>query len=189
MADRISALVEQYVPGKSGLLDDGDTAGIILEEIRPITLYQLAAWPQSIDAVGKMVENTVGCDQVPEPCKAQCGQHGSALRVEPLKWWLYGVSAPEIDAEQGSMLDISHSRTQLRISGPQAVPFLNRHLSLDLREKSFPVGSVASSVIHHVGVTLWHSKQGYELFIPRGFAVSLWQGLVESATQFGLEVV
>ena len=87
------------------------------------------------------------------------------------------------------MLDISHSRTQVRINGPQAESFLNRHLSLDLREQSFPVGSVASSVIHHVGVTLWRSEQGYELFIPRGFALSLWQGLVESATQFGLEVV
>lgn len=189
MVDRISALAEQYQPGKSGLLADGDTAGVILEDIGAITLYQVAAWPQSIDAVGKIVASTVGCEQAPDPCKAECGQNGAALRVEPLKWWLYGVSAPAIDAEQGSMLDISHSRTQIRITGPQAVSLLNRHLSLDLREESFPVGSVASSVMHHVGVTIWRSEQGYELFFPRGFALSLWQGLVESATQFGLEVV
>ena len=131
----------------------------------------------------------IGAEQAPGPCKVQSGKHGDALRIEPLKWWLYGVAAPEIEAEQGSMLDISHSRTQIRVTGPEAVTFLNRHLSLDLREKSFPAGSVASSVIHHVGVTLWRSEQGYELFMPRGFALSLWQGLVESATQFGLEVV
>jgi heterotetrameric sarcosine oxidase gamma subunit len=189
MVDRISALAQQYQPGKSGLLGDNNSAGVILENIRAITLYQLAAWPQSVEAVAKMVANTIGGEQAPGPCKAQSGEYGTALRIEPLKWWLYGVAAPEIEAEQGSMLDISHSRTHVRVSGPEAVTFLNRHLSLDLREKSFPVGTVASSVIHHVGVTLWRSEQGYELFMPRGFALSLWQGLVESATQFGLEVV
>jgi len=50
------------------------------------------------------------------------------------------------------------------------------------------VGSVASSVTHHVGVTLWRSQDGYELFIPRGFALSLWEGFVESAQQFGVEI-
>ena len=189
MVDRISALAEQYQPGKSGLLGDGDSAGVILQEISSITLYQLAAWPQSVEAVATMVANTIGAEQAPGPGNAQSGKHGSALRVEPLKWWLYGIAAPEIEAEQGSMLDISHSRSQVRVTGTEAVTFLNRHLSLDLREKSFPVDSVASSVIHHVGITLWRSGQGYELFIPRGFALSLWQGLVESATQFGLEVV
>jgi sarcosine oxidase gamma subunit len=40
-----------------------------------------------------------------------------------------------------------------------------------------------------VGVTLRRSDAGYELFIPRGFAVSLWELLVETAEQFGLEIV
>ncbi|HAF74482.1 MAG TPA: sarcosine oxidase subunit gamma, partial [Gammaproteobacteria bacterium] len=48
---------------------------------------------------------------------------------------------------------------------------------------------VASAGIHHVGVTLRRSDAGYELFIPRGFAVSLWELLVETAEQFGLEIV
>ncbi len=69
-----------------------------------------------------------------------------------------------------------------------AAEFINRHFPLDLREASFPIGSVASSATHHVGVTLWHSADGYELFIPRGFSLSLWEGLVESAEQFGVDI-
>ena len=65
----------------------------------------------------------------------------------------------------------------------------NRHLPLDLRPASFPVGSVASTAFHHVGVTLWRSDDGFELFLPRGFALSLWEMLLESAAQFGGEVV
>ena len=189
MVDRVSALAQHYQPGKSGLLAEGAAAGVMLQDVRDITLYQIAAWPQSIETVGDVVAKTVGSEQAPGPCRAESGDQGFALRIEPLKWWLYGVAAPQMDSEQGTMLDISHSRTQVRVGGPRASDFLNRHLSLDLREASFPVNSVASSVIHHVGVTLWRSDQGYELFIPRGFAMSLWEGFVESATQFGLEVV
>jgi sarcosine oxidase gamma subunit len=48
---------------------------------------------------------------------------------------------------------------------------------------------VAATAFHHVGVTLWRSEAGYELFLPRGFALSLWELLYESAQQFGVEVV
>ncbi len=111
------------------------------------------------------------------------------LRIEPLKWWILGAPAPPIDPQHGATLDLSHARTHLRISGPQATDLLNRPLPLDLRPAAFPVGAVASGALHHVGVTLWHSPHGYELFIPRGFALSTWEVLLQTATQFGGEVV
>ena len=189
MDNRISALAGHYPVGKSGILTSGETAGVRLQEVHGLTLFQVAAWANSIDAVGAQLASKVGCDTAPGPCKAHSVGAVAVLRIEPLKWWLYGVDAPEFDAEQGAILDISHSRTQVRVSGVEAATLLNRHLPLDLREHSFPVGSVASTMIHHVGVTLWRSDDGYELFIPRGFALSLWEGLVESATQFGVEII
>jgi len=126
-------------------------------------------------------------DAAAGPGTATASGTGAMLRIEPMKWWLVGVEAPAFDAAQAVTLDLSHSRTQVRVSGDDAAEFLNRHFPLDLREASFPVGSVASSATHHVGVTLWRSADGYELFIPRGFALSLWEGFVESAAQFGLE--
>ncbi|MGR3913232.1 MAG: sarcosine oxidase subunit gamma, partial [Gammaproteobacteria bacterium] len=96
--------------------------------------------------------------------------------------------APALAPEHGAILDLSHSRTHLRIGGVQAATLLNRHLPLDLREASFKQGAVASSALHHAGVTLWRSARGYELFIPRGFALSLWEILLESAAQFGAEI-
>ncbi len=189
MVDRVSALADHYQQGKSGLLGKDGEAGVSLEDVQGLVLYQVAAWPDSVDSVGEQLARIAGCKMAPGPCQAETGTKASLLRIEPLKWWLYGSTAPEIEAGQGTTLDISHSRTQLRITGGEAKSFLNRHLSLDLREQSFPVGSVASTVSHHVGVTLWRSDSGYELFIPRGFALSLWEGLVESAKQFGVEIV
>jgi len=189
MVDRVSALEGYYRPGKFGRLASSDGAGVILTEIRDLELHQVAAWPDTLQAVGKQAAKAAGCRSAPGPCRAEFGGNAALLRVEPLKWWMVGAMAPGLDAEQGSTLDLSHSRTRIRITGRDAAGFLNRHLSLDLREASFPPGTVASTVIHHVGVTLWRCDRGYDLFIPRGFALSLWQGLVESATQFGLEVV
>jgi len=189
MVDRISALAGHYKIGKYGLLGDGNKAGVILEDIKDLVLHQIAAWPDTLDAVGKQAAKAAGCKTAPGPCKAEVSKQAALLRIEPLKFWLLGAEAPEIEAEQGATLDLSHSRTRIRIGGADAAEFLNRHLSLDLRENSFPVGSVASTVIHHVGVTLWHSEDGYVLFMPRGFALTLWEGFVASAEQFGLEVV
>ena len=185
MAERVSALAGHYRPGHLG---DPDRTGVILHEVPDLLLLQVAAWPASIEKVGASLAALIGCAAAAKPCSAATGAGGAMLRVEPLKWWLCGVEAPALDAEQGATLDLSHSRTHLRVGGDDAAEFLNRHFPLDLRPNSFPVGAVASSATHHVGVTLWRSADGYELFIPRGFALSLWEGFVESAAQFGLEI-
>ena len=188
MVDRVSALAGHYQPGRRG---DKARSGVVFEEVPNLVLHQVAAWPDSMDAVGKALAKQVGAraDAAAGPGASTTGDSGAMLRIEPMKWWLLGVGVPEFDAEQAMTLDLSHSRSRLLISGEDAAEFLNRHFPLDLRESSFPVGSVASSATHHVGVTLWRSAEGYELFIPRGFALSLWEGFVESAAQFGLEIL
>jgi heterotetrameric sarcosine oxidase gamma subunit len=185
MVDRVSALAGHNLPGHR---DDSAKTGLILREPQDLLLHQVAAWSDSIDAVGKTLANTIGADAAAGPGSAVTGSKGSMLRIEPMKWWLVGIAAPAFDAEQAATLDLSHSRTRLCVSGDDAAEFLNRHFPLDLREASFPVGTVASSATHHVGVTLWRSADGYEMFIPRGFALSLWEGFVASAEQFGVEI-
>jgi heterotetrameric sarcosine oxidase gamma subunit len=186
MVKRKSALDGSYQPGRFGATGD---AGIVLALVPDLILHQVATWAGSIDETGPLAASAAGVDSTPGPGKATVGDKGAILRIEPLKWWLIGVEAPSLLPAQGATLDLSHSRTRIRISGPDAVALINRLLPLDLREHSFPEGSVASSALHHVGVTLWRSAGGYDLFIPRGFALSIWEVLFESAQQFGVEVI
>ena len=189
MDERISALHGHYTPGRFG--SPGE-AGVVLWEVPGLSLHQIAAWPDTLALVGEKAARAAGVPRAPGPgaagIVADDAPHSALLRVEPLKWWLLGGQPPQLQPDQGTTLDLSHSRTQLRITGPQAPALLSRHLPLDLRPASFPSGALASSALHHVGVTLWHSPQGYELFLPRGFALSLWEVLLESAAQFGAEV-
>jgi heterotetrameric sarcosine oxidase gamma subunit len=190
MVERISALFGHYPKGRLG--GDGDSS-VTFCEVADLSLLQIAAWADSLGDVGARAAASIGADAAPGPGRVVSTPKGSLLRVEPLKWWLFGAGdvelSPALSAPEGSVLDLSHSRSHIRISGPQAALLLNRHLPLDLREDAFPVGSVASTAFHHTGVTLWKSEQGFELFMVRGFALSLWQLLLESGAQFNAEVI
>jgi len=191
-------------------------AEVTLGEIGGLQLQQIAAWPGSVTTVGRIAARAAGVDAAPGPGRAveavtvnspvesvtvnsaaTADESAAAesptalLRIEPLKWWLVGgpVVPLNLTVEQGTVVDLSHARTRIRITGARAAEFLNRHLPLDLREASFPVAAVAASQLHHVGVTLWRSNRGYDLFIPRGYALSVWQVLLQTAAQFNAAVL
>jgi len=186
MAKRQSALASVYHRGVSGRPGE---PGVRLKELTDLNLAQVGAWPDTLETTGRQVAQAIGANEAPGPGHAISTERGTVLRVEALKWWLLDTGAPSLDLDTGVTLDLSHSRTRILISGPEAAVCLNRLLPLDLHPDRFVINQVASGGIHHVGVTLWRSDAGYELFIPRGFAESLWELLVETAEQFGLEIV
>lgn len=180
---RISALASHYEP--VAVAD----VGVSLQEIRDLTLWQLAVWHDTLKTTADQEAKTLGLSSVPGFCRAESKGGVAMLRIEPCKFWVFGTSPSEIDVSNGAVVDLSHSRCHVRVTGSKATTVLNSYLPLDLREASFPVGAVASTAFHHVGITLWRSEHGYELFIPRGFAVSLWELLCEASQQYGLTVV
>ena len=185
MVNRSSALDTNYIIDKQTI---NGSIGLKFRKIKNLQLIQVAVWPETIDKVGSLIANHLNFSSSPQPKIAFSNKSITIMRTEPLKWWVLGSDLPLLSTEDGTTLDLSHSFTQIEISGPSTTVFLNRFLPIDLREKSFPINSVASSAIHHVSVKLWYSKEGYNLFIPRGFALSLWEIFLETASQFGYEV-
>ena len=168
------------------------TPQIRLHEVHPFSLVQISAWPDRLDRVGQLAATAAGCSAVARPGQSlrSGGQH--LLRVEPLKWWVISerenMHLPDIDRQLGTVLDLSHSRTWLRLSGDKAPRLLNHFLPIDLRESAFATGAVASTALHHVGITLWREAGAYSLLIPRSFALSLWELVTETAQQYGVAV-
>ena len=182
LASRQSAL-DGHIPSEH--IGEPGQAGVSFDVVRELQLWQVACWPDTAVAVGVALSDKVGIDRAPGPGQAKVSNGVAVLRVEPLKCWVLGGSAPALSDDMGAVVDLSHARTHIRVSGPRAAELLMRHLPVNLNESAFALGSVASSAIHHVGVTVWRSELGYELFVPRGFALSVWQMLLESAAQFG----
>ena len=186
----ISALENQLVPGHFGA---NDKTGVIVTEVSDFSLLQIAAWPESITQVAGLAASSIAKEDAPGPGQSIRAEAGELLRIEPLKWWHVEkkrekISHLKLNPEQGSVLDISHSRTWLVIKGDKAAALLNHFLPIDLRPANLPNGSVISTAFHHVGVTLYYQDEEFNLFLPRSFALSLWEMLYESSLQYGLEV-
>ncbi|MEM7178932.1 MAG: sarcosine oxidase subunit gamma [Pseudomonadota bacterium] len=181
MVDRISALAGQEMPRNFG-------PDLTMTERRLGAIWQLAAWPGEVAGAGKLVARTAGVRTAPGPRASASGKTADLLRIEPLKWLLTSdapIEKPEMGAT-GTPLDLSHARTVIRLQG-EAVPELMARLTpLDLRESAFPEGSVATSAIDHVAVTLHAREGGLEVYCFRSFGLSIWEHVANSAEQFAI---
>jgi len=188
MADQVTALRAYHDLGEKA--GRPGPAGVTLREVSGFSLTQIACWPETLTEVGAMAAQVAECTEAPVPGQLASGAQGMLLRVEPLKWWLIREAdrqpIADMAAEVGAALDLSSARTWVRVEGEDASMLLNHFLPLDLRPQAFPPGSVASTAFHHVGITLWRSGEAFELALPRSFAASLWELLVDSAQQYGV---
>ena len=186
MVSRASALATNY---KIGSVKVNEKITLTFQEIRDSDIKQIAAWPLTIESVDLKLANIINATNAPGFNQSLSIKDKHILRIEPLKWWVIGDSNFEIESSEGTNVDLSHAFTSIEIKGENVKEFLNRHLPIDLRDQSFPVNSITSSAIHHVSVKIWRADFGYRIFIPRGFALSIWEIFLETASQFGYEVL
>lgn len=184
MLNRNSAIIEKYKIGKYPFEENIE---IIFSENRNLIIQQIAAWPDEILNLEKLFADQLGAQPV-DFNRGENFKNNSLWRMEPSKWWLLG-STIQVPENVGTSLELSHAFTSITIEGEKSDVLLNRHLPLDLRLDNFPINSSASSAIHHVSVKLFriYNKE-FRLLIPRGFALSIWEILLESASQFGYEI-
>ena len=90
-----------------------------------------------------------------------------------------------------SVVDQSHGRALLRITGPQARKALAKGLAIDLHPRAFATGFAAATSVAHIAVLLWQldDRPTYEFAVPRSYARSFWHWLEASAAEYGLEFV
>jgi len=189
MVERVSSLEGFNAPRETGRIGESGP-GVTLSERRIGSLWQIAAWPDRLAAAGEAAANAAGVAAAPGPGQSDSGT-ATLIRTEPLKFWLASddpLPRPDISAEDGTVLDQSHARTVIRVTGPHALDLMARAVPVDLRPVAFPEGAVASTGLHHVGVTILARGGGYDIFTPRSFALSLWEHLIEIAAQFGVEI-
>ncbi len=190
MVERASALEGHSAPRQFGLIG-ASGPGIHLSERHLTSLWLIAAWPGRLAETGAAAAKAAGIDAAPGPGESATGKGGSLLRIEPLKWLLASedeIARPALDAADGTVLELSHARTVIHVSGQGALDLMARMVPLDLRPAAFPEGSVANTGLHHVGVTILARDGGFDIFVLRSFGLAVWEMLTESAAQFGAEI-
>ena len=106
----------------------------------------------------------------------------------------FALSLKEAIGAVASVADQSSGYALMRLTGPKLRDTLAKMLPIDLHERAFAPGDVASTVASHVGITLWRLEDGgdgspvFEIAMFRSLAGSFWHALVSSAAEFGLIV-
>ena len=169
-----SGLTEEMKKG-SYPTSDG-VIGVTLKELFGLAICETAAWPDHVEKVRTIL-----------PAEA------TAFEYAPARWVLMGNDekmsrklAREV-GEFGSVVDLSHGRSVIRLSGDKAIWVLSKLFAIH-----FPIMTEKSGLAtSHHGITaqIWREDNDtFDIIIFRSFAASFWRTLTSACADVGYEV-
>jgi sarcosine oxidase subunit gamma len=89
-----------------------------------------------------------------------------------------------------AIVDQSHARLLLRVSGPHVRDVLAKGVPIDLDPSAFRTGDTALTSVARIAVQLWQDDDApsYVFSIARSLAGSFWHWLEASSAEYGLEL-
>ena len=194
MVERLSPLEPANRLGSHGRFEDG--VGVILYETRPGSIVQIAAWPgeerQAIAAIRKVTGLALpdgAGGGVVNGAKAVFGFAPGKFTVVDEEEGLAAAFAKAMTPAIGTVTDLSHGRTAIRIEGPEAEWVLAKFFALDFALPAFPVGAARSTTHHDIFAQIQRTGgDRFDLYVFRSFARSFWKALGHAAEEVGYEV-
>ncbi|MDA0681077.1 MAG: hypothetical protein O3A13_03350 [Proteobacteria bacterium] len=137
----------------------------------PATIHEVAAWPGANSALEHFL-NAYGS-----------GARNPLLRVGPGRVWVVGADTLELQTATNGMalIDLSHALVRIQVSGESARLVLRKGLPVDLHPSVFPDGSIATSAIERIVVTVHNNGDSFDLFCRRSYSGSLEHWLADAS--------
>jgi heterotetrameric sarcosine oxidase gamma subunit len=181
MSDRASPLGPDFKRCQYGNLANG--IGVTVSESDFGFLGELAAFPDAMDKIEKLVS------AMSKP------EGNTAFKIAANRWFMAGPAPlsdlirAKLKPADGSLIDLTHGRTALRLSGPKAEWVLSKLYAIDFSPAAFPAGTGLSTAHHTIFTQIYRrDAQTFDLFVFRSFARSFWHTLQRAAEETGYEV-
>jgi sarcosine oxidase subunit gamma len=174
----------------------GSIATVAIRELPGLHSIDLRVAPET--STQAAVAEALGMDLPVKPGQTggmpvSGGGEAQALCLAP-DWWLI-VGFQEAQEKLAplqlkndyhfSVVDVSGQRTTIELEGPHVREVLAYIWDQDLREKSFPVGSVSQGLMAKAPVIVWHTAQfRYRVMVRSSFSLHLWKALVDAAEEW-----
>ncbi|GHG53446.1 sarcosine oxidase subunit gamma [Sinomonas cellulolyticus] len=99
-----------------------------------------------------------------------------------------GAALGEVGARTpGAVVDLSANRTTFELTGPSALPVLEKGVSFDLHPRHFAVGQAIATVLDHVPVLVWKTgEQAYRILPRASFADHVGRWLIDAMREFAV---
>ncbi len=155
MLEARSQLASHIKPGRYGA---GDSPGVTLSEVRGRSIVQVAGWPDTFETVSKRLAAAAG-GTVPKAFGiASVADTVTAIWAGAERLW-FTADDPALmkrfdgvaTDEDAMLLDLSDSRTILRLKGEAARSVLIKGIAVDLHTDAFPVQAIAHTMVEHAG--------------------------------------
>lgn len=196
MPPRRSALASVTEHGAHGAVGP-DGPGVQLREWRAASIVQVGAFGEAVGIVSALIESVAG---LPVPSTGvQAAAADDVMRIfatGPGRFVVVARDDPYVEyalvqriaAEQASIVDLTHSRAVLRLSGARARDVLAKCCSVDLHQREFPGNGFVQCKLGHLAVWLHQieATSAFDLFVYRGFLRSLWDELHHAALEYGV---
>ncbi|MGE0725016.1 MAG: sarcosine oxidase subunit gamma [Alphaproteobacteria bacterium] len=188
-----SPLAELRRPGRHGA--DGPAPVVIAEVAQGIV--QVTARRGRTGDVAARAGVAAGTP-LPGPGRSVTAGGLTAIWVQPDSWLVLGPREEGVLARRmaetfgdaASVVDQSHGKTALTLSGTAARAVLAKGCRLDLHPDVFRVGHAGVIQIAEIGcvVHLIDATPTFGLIVPSSLAESFWEWLTISAAEFGYSV-
>jgi sarcosine oxidase subunit gamma len=192
--ERLSPLAPVYRPGPHGNFEDG--VGVALSEVAPASIVQLAAWPGEEKKLIDIIRRVIGLSLpdgagggAADGAKAAFGFAPGKFMVSDETDDLAAAFSKVVTPAIGTVTDLSHGRTVIRIEGPEVEWVLAKLFAIDFSLPAFPLGAGRSTAHHDVFAQIQRSAaEQFDIYVFRSFARSFWATLGHAAAEVGYEV-
>lgn len=172
-------------PAFEGLLWSAGATGVAIAECHGLGLGTVQARRGRASDVAQRVRSSFGIELPAAPRRASADAVAFA-GIAPMTWLAsregagngFAAELRQSLGDAASVSDQSDGLAVLRLTGGSVRDLLARLVPIDVHERAFQVGDVASSVAGHIGVTLWRLEDAhdgtaaFEIAVYRSFAAS-----------------
>lgn len=195
MVERATPLGADFRPGSYG--DFADGVGVTLSEPSIGTIVEATAWPGHEKALATALGKETGLSLALAPgAGAYKDAKAAAFNIGPGRFLVSGKDeglvddlARAVSLETGTITDLSHGRTALRIEGTATEWVLAKLFALDFSLDAFPVSAGRATAHHDFFVQIQRTgEHRFDLYVFRSFARAFAMALRHAAQDVGYAI-
>jgi sarcosine oxidase, subunit gamma len=195
-----AALKEHAAAGADRVVGgDGNKAGVVITPVEGRAVLNLRTVPQpAVDTFATVLGLKLPTVAGLSAADAEGRVH--ALWTGPGDWLITCADAERVLLETrlraalegmtGALTDVGHGFAVINLSGPAAVDVLAQGCGIDLDPAVFTAGACAMTALARMQVVIHRLPRGggYDVYVARSFAESLWQFVTVAAMEYGYRV-
>ena len=196
-AQRRSALADDYAPGSYGAARP-EGPQVTFAERAGLTLVQVESDTVGGEGVAARLAEAFGPAAPRTPNTARGSERARLIWSGPWRWLAVTSEPRDLEAELAEALagsgaavvDLSHGRSVLRMSGHEARYVLAKGCGLNVHPHRFHAGVAAQTALFHVDVLIdcVDDEPRFDIYAARSLALSLWHSLQGAAAEYGYRV-